>query len=140
MSRRIFLDTNIMLDFLGERPPFYDSVAKIATLSEKGKLIMVVSPISFATVNYFLTKFENLKIAKEKLRKFKIISEICSLDEQTVEKGLNSSINDFEDALQYFSAIESKCEIILTRNAKDFKKSLLPVMTADEFLKSLMTK
>lgn len=140
MSRRIFLDTNIMLDFLGERPPFYYSVAKIATLSEKGKLIMVVSPISFATVNYFLTKFENLKIAKEKLRKFKIISEICSLDEQTVEKGLNSSINDFEDALQYFSAIESKCEIILTRNAKDFKKSLLPVMTADEFLKSLMTK
>lgn len=140
MSRRIFLDTNIMLDFLGERPPFYDSVAKIATLSEKGKLIMVVSPISFATVNYFLTKFENLKIAKEKLRKFKIISEICSLDEQTVKKGLNSSINDFEDALQYFSAIESKCEIILTRNAKDFKKSLLPVMTADEFLKSLMTK
>lgn len=140
MSRRIFLDTNIMLDFLGERPPFYDSVAKIATLAEKGKLIMVVSPISFATVNYFLTKFENLKIAKEKLRKFKIISEICSLDEQTVEKGLNSSINDFEDALQYFSAIESNCEIILTRNAKDFKKSLLPVMTADEFLKSLMTK
>ncbi|MBZ9652737.1 type II toxin-antitoxin system VapC family toxin [Psychroflexus montanilacus] len=140
MSRRIFIDTNIMLDFLGERHPFYDSVAKIATLAEKGKLSMVVSPISFATVNYFLAKFENPRIAKEKLRKFKIICEVCALDEQTIEKGLNSSIKDFEDALQYFSATESNCDLILTRNAKDFKKSLLPVMTADEFLKSLINK
>lgn len=81
MNKRIFIDTNIMLDLLGERKPFYEPIAKIATLAEKGKLTMVVSPISFAIVNYFLTKFENRKIAKEKLRKFKIISSICSLDE-----------------------------------------------------------
>lgn len=126
-----------MLDFLGERKPFYQPIAKIATLAEKEQLTMVVSPISFATVNYFLAKFENQKIAREKLRKFKIISEICSLNEQTIEKGLNSSIKDFEDALQYFSATESNCEIIITRNGKDFKESLLPIMTANEFLKSL---
>lgn len=138
--KRVFIDTNIMLDFLGERKPFYESIAKIATLAEKEKLTMVVSPISFAIVNYFLSKFENPKISREKLRKFKIISEICSLDEQTIEKGLNSSIKDFEDALQYFSATESDCDIILTRNGKDFKKSLLPVMTADEFLKSISEK
>lgn len=137
MSKRIFIDTNIMLDFLGERKPFYEPIAKIATLAEKKKLTMVVSPISFATVNYFLVKFENQKIAREKLRKFKIISEICSLDDRTIEKGLNSSIKDFEDALQYFSASESECEIIITRNGKDFKKSSIPTMTADEFLKSL---
>ncbi|SMG50048.1 Predicted nucleic acid-binding protein, contains PIN domain [Marivirga sericea] len=139
MSKRIFIDTNILLDFLGERKPFYEPIAKIATLAEKGKLTIIVSPISFKTVNNFLAKFESTKIAREKLRKFKIISEICSLDERTIEKGLNSSFNDFEDALQYFSATESDCEIIITRNGKDFKKSLLPVMTADEFLKSLNT-
>ena len=140
MSKRIFIDTNVMLDFLGERNPFYESIAKIATLAEKKKLTIVVSPISFATVNYFLSKFENSTIAREKLRKFKIISEICSLGEQTIEKGLNSSFKDFEDALQYFSATESECDIILTRNGKDFKKSLLPFMTPDEFIKSLMKK
>ncbi len=138
MKRRIFIDTNIMLDFLGERKHFYIPIAKIATLAEKEKLTMVVSPISFATVNYFLSKFEGSKIAREKLRKFKIISEICPLNEQTIEKGLNSSIADFEDALQYFSATESNCELIITRNGKDFKKSLLPIMTADEFLKSII--
>ncbi len=140
MNKRIFIDTNVMLDFLGERAQFYEPIAKIATLAEKNRLTMVVSPISFAMVNYFLSKFENPKIAREKLRKFKIISEICSLDGHTIEKGLNSSIQDFEDALQYFSATESDCDIIITRNGKDFKKSLLPVMTADEFLKSLTKK
>lgn len=137
MIKRLFIDTNIMLDLLGERIPFYEPIAKIATLAEKGKLKMVVSPISFATVNYFLSKFENSEIAREKLRKFSIISETCMLNEQTVEKALNSSFKDFEVALQYFSATESECEMIITRNGKDFKKSLIPIMTANEFLSSL---
>lgn len=140
MSKRIFIDTNIMLDFLGERHPFYQSIAKIATLAEKGKLTMVVSPLSFATVHYLLAKFENPNIAKEKLRKFKILCEVCDINEQIIEKGLNSAMKDFEDALQYFSATESNCDMIITRNTRDFKKSLLPVMTADEFLKFRKTK
>jgi hypothetical protein len=129
-----------MLDFLGERQPFYEPIAKLASLADIGKIIMVVSPISFATVNYFLAKSETPEIAKEKLRKFKIISEICKLDEYTIEKGLNSSFKDFEDSLQYFSAVDSNCEIIITRNGKDFKKSLIPIMTAEEYLNSIRKK
>ncbi len=135
--KRIFLDTNIMLDFLGERHPYYTPIAKIATLSDKDELQMVVSPISFATVNYLLSKYENPKSAIDKLRKFKVISEISIIDEHIVEKALNSSFSDFEDALQYFSATASNCDIIITRNAKDFRQSLLPIMSAYEFLKSL---
>lgn len=140
MKNRLFIDTNIMLDFLGERVPFYEPIAKLATLAEKGKVKMIVSPISFATVNYFLSKSETSEIAMEKLRKFNIISEICKLDEHTIEKGLNSSFKDFEDSLHYFSAVDSNCDIIITRNGKDFKKSLIPVMTADEYLTSILKK
>ena len=140
MKNRLFIDTNILLDLLGERQPFYEPIAKLATLADKRKIKMVVSPISFATVNYFLTKSETPEIAKEKLRKFTIISEICKLDAHTIEKGLNSSFKDFEDSLQYFSAVDSNCEIIITRNGKDFKKSLLPVMTAEEYLNSIRKK
>ena len=135
MIKRLFLDTNIMLDLLGEREPFYVEAAKLATLAERGKLTMVVSPLSFTTVNYFISKFESPQIAKEKLRKFKIISETSAMSDQTIEKGLNSNFTDFEDALQYFCAVDSNCDVIITRNAKDFKKSLLPVMSADEYLK-----
>jgi len=137
MSRRLFIDTNVMLDLLGERKPFYEPIAKIATLAEKEIVTIVVSPLSFATVNYLLSKHESPKAAKEKLRKFKIIAEVCPIDEKTIEKGMNSSMKDFEDALQYFGATEAECDIIITRNGKDFKQSLLPVMDAKEFLSSL---
>jgi predicted nucleic acid-binding protein len=135
--KKLFVDTNIILDLLGERLPFYESAARLATLADKKKLIMVVSPISFATISYVLSKFEAAETVKEKLRKFKIISEISRVNEATIEKALNSKFGDFEDALQYFSAIESDCNILITRNAKDFKLSAIPVMSAEEYLKSI---
>jgi len=136
MNKRVFIDTNIILDLLGERDPFYEASAKLASLADKGIILLVVSPISFATVNYFLSKFESPKIAKEKLRKFKVLCEVSTIDEEIIEKGLSSNFKDFEDSLQYFSALDSECEIIITRNAKDFQKSSLPVMTAAQFLNS----
>ena len=93
--------------------------------------------MSFATLSYFLTKYEGVKKTKEKLRKFKVISGICELDELIIEKGLNSDFSDFEDSLQYYSALRAECDIIITRNGKDFKKSQIPIMTPDEFLNSM---
>jgi len=137
MKNKLFFDTNVMLDLLGERVPFYDSVAKIATLADKGDINLVVSALSYATVNYFLVKFEDAEKAKEKLRKFKTISDISGVDELIIEKGLNSNFKDFEDSLQYFSALKSDCNIFITRNAKDFKEADIPVMTAEEYLISI---
>jgi predicted nucleic acid-binding protein len=140
MMTKLFIDTNVMLDLMGERMPFYESAAKIATLADKGQVTIVVSALSYATVSYFLTKYENSETAKSKLRKFKIISEICPLDELIIEKGLNSNFSDFEDSLQYFSALTSECDILITRNGKDFKESQIPVMNAAEYFKSLNGK
>jgi len=96
--------------------------------------------LSFATVNYLLCKLESAKKVKEKLRKFKIIVEISGIDDSIVEKALNSDFKDFEDALQYFSALKSNCNVLLTRNPKDFKKSKIPVMSATEFLNAIGKK
>jgi predicted nucleic acid-binding protein len=140
MIAKLFIDTNVMMDLLGERAPHYESIAKVATLADKGKVKMVVSAFSYPTVYYLLTKFESSDNVKEKLRKFKIISEVSDLDEITIEKGLSSNFNDFEDALQYHCALKSDCDILLTRNAKDFKESAIPVMSAEEFLQSIKNK
>lgn len=137
MSKKLFLDTNIILDFLGEREPFYIPSAQLATLSDHKKVKLIVSPISFATVNYFLSKSEGISNAKEKLRKFKILCEIATINESIAEKALHSDFEYFEDALQYYCALDSKCDIIIARNPKDFKLSLLPIMSAEEYLKSL---
>ena len=140
MKDRLFLDTNVMLDLLGEREPFYDSIARIATLADKGKVKLTVSALSYSTVFYLLSKFESSEIVKEKLRKFKIISETSDLTDKIIEKGLSSNFSDFEDALQYHCALKADSNILITRNGKDFKESEIPVMTAEEYLKSLTNK
>jgi predicted nucleic acid-binding protein len=132
---RIFLDTNVILDLLGERVPFYDSIAKVATLADQKKLTIIVSPLSFTTVNYVLNKYESSESVLNKLRKFKIICEVCEVNEETIAKALNSNFKDYEDAVQYFTALQSNCSIIITRNGKDFKNSKIPIMTAGEYLK-----
>jgi len=137
---RLFLDTNVILDLLGEREPFYDSAAKIATLADKGKIILIVSALSYPTIFYLLSKFEDKDIVKEKLRKFKVIAETSDLSDRIIEKGLSSKFTDFEDALQYHCAIKQDCNILITRNEKDFKGADIPVMTPDEYLKSLTDK
>ena len=140
MKDKLFIDTNVMLDLLGEREPFYDSIAKIATIADKGKVKLIVSALSYSTVFYLLSKFENREVVKEKLRKFKVISETSDLTDRIIDKGLSSNFTDFEDALQYHCALIMDCNILITRNAKDFKKSAIPVMTPDEYLKSLKNK
>ena len=134
--QRIFLDTNAVIDFLGERAPFYNSVAKILTLADKKKIKIFTSPIAIATTHYILMKFENSKSALEKIRKFKVICSISTMNDSVVDKAISSNFSDFEDALQYFSAVETKCDIIITRNEKDFKNALIPVMNAENYLKT----
>ncbi len=134
---RIFLDTNVILDLLAQRIPFYDSIAKLATLADQKRLVLVASPISFTTVDFVLNKFESSEAVLSKLRKLKILCEVCVVNEEIIEKSLNSDFKDFEDAVQYFSAIQSGCTAIITRNGKDFKKSTIPIMTAYEYLNNI---
>ncbi len=135
---RIFLDTNVILDLLGERVPFFDSIAKVATLADQKKLAIIVSPLSFTTIDYVLNKYESSESVLNKLRKFKIICEVCEVNEETIDKALNSNFKDFEDAVQYFIALQANCSIIITRNGKDFKNSTIPIMTAEEYLSSII--
>lgn len=136
MSEKIFLDTIVVIDLLGEREPFYNSAARIATLADKGKIQIFVSALSFSTTFYLLSKFEDKEIVKEKIRKFKVISNTVDLTDIIIEKGLASNFQDFEDVLQYYSALNSDCGLIISRNAKDFKNSDIPVLTPDEYLLS----
>ena len=119
--KKIFLDTNIILDFLGEREGFYEASAKIMTLADKKKIQVYTSPSSISNVFYVLAKYENSKIALEKIRKFKLLCSMSVMDDEVVEKAIHSNFKDFEDAMQYFSALASNCNIIITRNEKDFK-------------------
>jgi predicted nucleic acid-binding protein len=131
---RIFLDTNIIIDFLGEREGFYEAAAKIMTLADRRQIVLLISPIAFSTAYYILSKYENPLAALEKTRKLKLLCQISVIDDEVVEKALTGGFSDFEDAIQHFSALASKADVIITRNLKDFKRALLPVMDAESYL------
>lgn len=140
MKDKLFLDTNVVVDLLGEREPFYESAARIASLADKGEIDIVVSALSYSTVYYLLSRFEDAALVKEKIRKFKVIAETSDLTNKVIDKGLASKFGDFEDALQYHCAEHSNCKLLITRNGKDFKPSQIPVMTPDEYLKIFKAK
>ncbi|WP_262151101.1 type II toxin-antitoxin system VapC family toxin [Chryseobacterium foetidum] len=134
---KIFLDTNIVVDFLGERAEFYLPAAKIMTLGDQKKIKIYTSSNTVSTAYYLISKYENSKTAMEKIRKFKLLCSIAIMDDDVVEKAMNSDFKDFEDAMQYFSAVATECDFIITRNEKDFKNALIPVMNAESFLHSI---
>lgn len=134
--QNIFLDTNIVIDFLGERLPFYDAAAKLLTLADHQKIQVFTTSNTFTTVYYLLSKYESHKAAMEKIRKFKFLCSVAVMNDEVVEKAILSDFKDFEDAIQYFSAVATHCDVIVTRNEKDFKNALIPVMNAESYLQS----
>lgn len=140
MKDKLFLDTNIVIDLLGERESFYESAAKLATLADQGKIKIIVSALTYSTTYYLLSKFESKERVKEKIRKFKIIAETSDLTDKIIDKGISSKLSYFEDALQYYSAVKANSNIIITRNCKDFKESDIPVLTPNEYLSKIRSK
>lgn len=136
--QNIFLDTNIVIDFLGERENFYIASAKILTLADKKKIKIFISPTSIANSFYILSRFERPKIVLEKIRKFKLLCTISIMDDEVIEKAINSDFKDFEDSMQYYSALATNCDILITRNEKDFKNALIPVMNPENYLKTII--
>ena len=132
---RILIDTNIVIDLLSKRKEFYDEAAEMFSRADKKEVNLTISSLTFANTNYILTKLKSAKEAREILRKFKVLVEILSLDDKITQLALSDDdFPDFEDGLQYYSAIENQIDIIITRNKKDFKNSKIPVLTAKEFL------
>ena len=135
--KNLLLDTNIILDLLANRMPFYTEAAKLFSLADKKKLKLSISSLCLADVHYILSRQNPGIEVRSILRKFKVLVNVLPLDDKIVDLALNSDFHDFEDAIQYYTAIENDQDIIITRNQPDFKESKLPVMTAGEFIKTL---
>jgi predicted nucleic acid-binding protein len=131
---KIFIDSDIVLDLVQKREPFFKEAASLFSLVEENKVKGFVSPLIFANLFYILRKIENNKFAIQVLTRLKAILHVLTLDEKTVELALSSGFKDFEDAIQYYSALEANLKYLLTRNKKDYIESGLIVCTAKEYL------
>lgn len=137
---KLFIDSDIIMDLLAKREPHYIYSSRLFTLIDKNEVLAFTSPLIFANLHYLLRKLTSNASALKSLRKLKALLKVLPIDEKVVEQALNSDFNDFEDAIQYFTAVNNGITLLLTRNKRDYKKSKLPVLTAEEFLKTLKLK
>ena len=133
---RIFIDTNILIDLLIKRKPSYVSVARMFDIALKRKDTIVISNLSIVNAHYVVKKIAGVEESalRTALHNICTTCEIAPFTVSTTVKSLVSEFKDFEDATQYFCALENSCHLIVTNNEKDFKLSSLPVMSAAEFL------
>jgi len=132
---KILIDTNIIIDLLAKREKFYLDSLQIFSLADRSKIELVISTLSIANTHYLLNDVMKMKNARVILRKFKVLVNSYPLNDKIVELALNdNNFKDFEDGIQYYTALESNCKAILTRNVKDFKNSNLPVLRPKEYL------
>lgn len=133
--KKLFVDTNIVIDLLSGRKEFYEASQDLFTYAIDNQIVLIVSSLTFANTHYILK--DQLKISKVRssLRKFKTLVEVAPFDDKILELALEEEFKDFEDGIQYYIAIENSCEAIITRNKKDFKNSSIPIFNASEFMK-----
>lgn len=131
--KKLFLDTNIVIDLLDKREPFCYDAVRLFTMAYNKKVQLLVSPMTYATASFLLRKHGTEEV-RRLLNNFRLLSRVTTANERTVDESLVSQFSDFEDALQYYSALTAKAEAIITRNKKDFANSKIPVMTAGEYL------
>lgn len=131
---KIFLDTNIILDLLEKRDGFYPEAQRLFTLADKKQVSLSVSALTIANLHYLLYKQWKTE-AHNILSKFKLLVNVLPMDDKILNLALHSDFPDFEDAIQYYTAVENGIKLIISRNKKDFKNSKLPVLTAVEYLR-----
>ena len=133
---RLFLDTNIVVDLLERREPFCHDAVRLFTMAYNKQVQLVVSPMTFSTASFLLHK-HGADGVRNLLSNLRQLSRVAASDERTVDDSLASQFKDFEDAMQYYTALRAKADCIITRNQKDFTASKLPVMSAGEYLNTL---
>ena len=133
----LFIDTDVIVDFLIDRKPYSREAAIIFSLIDQKKLKGYASSLTFSNLYYVLRKVEPHKKVLAKLDSISRMLTILNVGGQNVKDAIESGFPDFEDSIQYFCALDyKKVEVIITRNIKDYRNSRLPVMTPGNYLKS----
>lgn len=133
--KRVFIDTNILLDLLLERQPWVSQASVLFSMADRKELDLLCCSLSFSTAIYLMNRLKYSR--KEIISKLTIVKSLCTVttvDTSVIDRVLQSDFADLEDGMQYYSALAANAELILTRNKKDYTFSNIPVLSPTEFL------
>jgi predicted nucleic acid-binding protein len=135
----IFSDTDIILDVITGRMPFSVEASSLFTLIEEEQIKSSTSSLSISNIYYVLRKYASHQRVVSRLKELSELLHILSVDDTIIKSALQSGFKDFEDAIQYQTALTNPdIELIVTRNINDYKRAELPVMTPGTFLKTYL--
>jgi predicted nucleic acid-binding protein len=136
--KKLFLDTNIIVDLIADRKPFSKHSIQIFQKAELKEVELFTSSHSIATTYYLLKKYLTEKALRDVLYNLLDYVSVIAIDEAIIKKGLRSNYKDFEDSIQIHCASSiRRMDFIVTRNTKDFKESEIPALNPDEVILKL---
>ena len=132
---RIFLDANILVSVLNKEYPLFTYAARIVSLADNKKFTVYTSPVCLAIAFYFAEKKSGTQLAKQKIKLLSEKLSITAMGKNEVLQALeNKQVNDFEDGIEYYAAVNNKCDVIITEDTGDFYFAGIPACTAHDFL------
>ncbi len=132
---RVFIDSDVVIDYFTDREPFAGPASAIFELNEQGEIQLYISAVSITNIYYIVRRYLGQKESLKVIRELKEITELVGVTKFEILEALSNGFGDFEDGIQHEVAktVEG-IQVILTRNLKDYKHSQIPVFTPDQYL------
>ncbi|MCI5145800.1 MAG: PIN domain-containing protein [Candidatus Electrothrix sp. AR3] len=135
-KNKVFLDTDVILDVLTEREPHFEAAVELFLQIQDITIQAYTSPVIIANIFYILNKHLGRKKAIQSLIKLKSLVKVLNCGDRVIELALSSDFKDFEDSIQYYTALENNIDILITRNVKDYKTANITISTPLEYINS----
>ncbi|MDZ7968518.1 MAG: PIN domain-containing protein [Nostoc sp. DedSLP03] len=134
---KVLLDSNVILDVALERQPFFGNSETVVSFVEAGQIEGYICASSFSDIYYIIRKDKDRNLALEFLREIVTFCQVATVDSTTINMALNLNFRDFEDAIQYSSAVVNHLDAIITRNPRDFPVATPRIITPEELIQEL---
>lgn len=136
MKYKLFIDSDVVIDFFTDREPHANPASELFELNERGSIVLYLSAVSINNIYYIVRKFLGHRKSLEVVEALTEMTQIIGTIRNEILQALKNDFSDFEDSIQYSSALTiNGLDAILTRNTKDYKNSIIAVMTPLNFLK-----
>ena len=137
--KKIFIDSDVILDLFLKRKPFYVDASRLFVLLEKKRITGYTSPVIMTNLFYILSRLKNKVFARKTLKKLRIFVHILPMNEKIIDVALLSHMNDFEDATQLYTALENNVAFLITRNKDHYKDKRVTALYPGEYIHLLFT-
>ena len=135
MATKIFLDANVLIDVVQNREGFVEPASKVLQLGLDGDCELWESDVTMVTVSFYAKKNRTTEQLYEVMRELRTMRDVVSTGASAIDWALQQGNRDFEDAVQYYAAMQCDAEYIVTRNERDYPYPEIPAISPTEFLK-----